>query len=77
MRAGAVPCDDVQFVINDGDAAWQSVPHVHLHVLPRTRGDGLRLFARLLRHPLMPLLGQTERAVLDAQAERLREVLQD
>lgn len=73
QRAGAVPCDDVHFVVNDGPAAFQSVPHVHLHVLPRTRGDGARLFARLLRHPLMPLLGPTPRETLDAQARAIRE----
>jgi histidine triad (HIT) family protein len=26
--------------VNDGRAAGQEVPHVHLHVVPRTEGDG-------------------------------------
>ena len=28
-------------VINDGKAAFQSVSHIHLHVLPRRDGDKL------------------------------------
>lgn len=67
LRA-TIPCDDVHLVLNDGPAASQSVPHVHLHVVPRTRGDGWRLVGRLLRHPLTPLLPATSREVLDAQA---------
>ena len=31
-------------VINTGDAAGQSVPHLHVHVVPRTKGDGLKGF---------------------------------
>jgi bis(5'-adenosyl)-triphosphatase len=29
----------VQFVIQDGVAAGQTVPHVHVHIVPRTPGD--------------------------------------
>ncbi len=71
----ALPCDDVHFVVNDGAAASQSVPHVHLHVLPRRRGDVGRLLLRLVRHPLTPLLGPAPRATLDAQAAAIRAVL--
>jgi diadenosine tetraphosphate (Ap4A) HIT family hydrolase len=77
MRAGAVPCDDAHFVVNDGRAAFQSVPHVHLHVVPRAKGDSWRLLGRLLRHPLTPLLGPTARDVLDAQADAIRTRLQE
>ena len=27
----------------NGPAGWQTVPHVHLHVLPRYQGDGVEL----------------------------------
>jgi histidine triad (HIT) family protein len=30
----------VNILVNDGAAAGQAVPHVHLHVIPRTTGDG-------------------------------------
>ena len=29
--------------LNDGLAAFHSVPHIHLHVLPRRNGDKLSL----------------------------------
>jgi histidine triad (HIT) family protein len=28
--------------INNGEAAGQEIPHVHVHVIPRRRGDGGR-----------------------------------
>ncbi|HVA75074.1 MAG TPA: GNAT family N-acetyltransferase [Acidimicrobiales bacterium] len=38
----ALGCTGTLFALND--IVSQSVPHVHLHVVPRTRGDGLRGF---------------------------------
>lgn len=74
LRA-AVSCDDVHLVLNDGPAASQSVPHVHLHVLPRTRGDAWRLLGRLARHPLTPFLPAASREALDRQAAAIRAAL--
>ena len=34
--------EDFLVLIHDGAAAGQEVPHVHVHVLPRTSGDGGR-----------------------------------
>ena len=31
--------DATNIGVNDGPAAFQSVPHIHLHVLPRRNGD--------------------------------------
>jgi diadenosine tetraphosphate (Ap4A) HIT family hydrolase len=31
--------DGVNIVINDGPAAGQTVPHLHIHVIPRWSGD--------------------------------------
>lgn len=64
LRNSAVPCEGVNFFLADGVAAGQEVFHVHLHVIPRTPGDGFRLKAR----PRTP--GRDE---LDATAERVRE----
>jgi diadenosine tetraphosphate (Ap4A) HIT family hydrolase len=64
LRRSAVPCEGVNFFLADGVAAGQEVFHVHLHVVPRTPGDGFRLKAR----PRSP-----GRADLDATAERIRE----
>ena len=31
---------DFTVVLHDGPLAGQEVPHVHVHVMPRTQGDG-------------------------------------
>jgi len=36
----AVEADATTVGINDGEAAGQEVPHVHVHVIPRFDGDG-------------------------------------
>jgi histidine triad (HIT) family protein len=36
-------CEGVNFFLADGEAAFQDVFHVHLHVIPRFRGDGFGL----------------------------------
>ena len=46
LRNSAVPCEGVNFFLADGVAAGQEVFHVHLHVIPRTPGDGFRLKGR-------------------------------
>ena len=40
-RASGLHADGNNVVINDGKAAFQSVFHIHLHVLPRHSGDKL------------------------------------
>jgi histidine triad (HIT) family protein len=40
LRASGIKCEAVNLIISDGAAAGQEVPHVHLHVIPRFRGDG-------------------------------------
>lgn len=34
-------CEGVSFLVADGEAAGQEVPHAHLHLVPRRKGDGL------------------------------------
>lgn len=63
------------FAINDGPEAQQSVPHVHLHVLPRYRGDGAAFLLRLLRKPLDLALGPAPRERLQADADAIRAAL--
>ena len=33
-------CDGYNIVQNNGEAAGQTVPHFHLHLIPRYKGDG-------------------------------------
>jgi histidine triad (HIT) family protein len=40
-RESGLHADGNNVVINDGRAAFQSVHHIHLHVLPRRNGDKL------------------------------------
>jgi histidine triad (HIT) family protein len=47
----------------------QSVPHLHLHVVPRTKGDGLRGF-------FWPRTKYADDAEMGQYAERLRAVLE-
>tara|TARA_B100001750_G_C15452829_1_gene569894 strand:+ start:834 stop:1271 length:438 start_codon:yes stop_codon:yes gene_type:complete len=32
--------DDCTIIVHDGPAAGQEIPHVHIHVIPRSHGDG-------------------------------------
>ncbi|QLC33238.1 HIT family protein [Halarchaeum sp. CBA1220] len=36
----AVDADGLNVGVNDGEAAGQEVPHVHVHLVPRFEGDG-------------------------------------
>jgi diadenosine tetraphosphate (Ap4A) HIT family hydrolase len=40
--------DATNIGVNDGPAAFQSVPHIHLHVLPRRNGDKLSVAKGML-----------------------------
>ena len=40
---GKLGCDSFNLVVNNGKAAQQLVPHVHLHIVPRKEGDGYRI----------------------------------
>ena len=43
LRRSGLPCEGVNFHLADGAVAGQVIFHVHLHVVPRTRGDGFGL----------------------------------
>lgn len=62
-------------LINDGPVANQHVPHVHLHVIPRRRGDGgVALFNWLTRF-LRRVGLEKRRQQLDRLAAALRTAL--
>lgn len=59
-------------LLNDGPAANQLVPHVHLHIIPREPKDTIRTLGKLALH-LTGLMGFAHRReTLNAQAEQLR-----
>ena len=63
LRRSGLPCAGVNMFLADGEAAFQEVFHVHLHVVPRNPGDGFRIHARWR---------QPDRRELDAAAAQVR-----
>ena len=49
---------DCTIVVHDGPAAGQEIPHVHIHVIPRSKGDGGK--SALAMFPNTPLPGSVE-----------------
>ncbi|MFT4086836.1 MAG: HIT family protein [Gordonia sp. (in: high G+C Gram-positive bacteria)] len=47
-RSSSLAADGVNLALNDGRAAFQTVFHTHLHVVPRHAGDKLRFVAGML-----------------------------
>jgi histidine triad (HIT) family protein len=45
LRRSGLRCEGVNVFLADGEAAFQEVFHLHLHVFPRFEGDGFRLAA--------------------------------
>jgi histidine triad (HIT) family protein len=43
LKMSGVKCEGVNLFLADGEAAFQEVFHIHLHVIPRFRGDGFGL----------------------------------
>ena len=66
LRRSGVRCEGVTLMLADGEAAGQEVWHVHLHVIPRFVGDGVRI-VDVPAHP--------SRAELDEEAVALRTAL--
>lgn len=66
LRRSGLPCAGVNMFLADGEAAFQEVLHVHLHVLPRNPGDGFRIHAQRR---------QPDRPELDATAAQVRQGL--
>jgi histidine triad (HIT) family protein len=66
LRGSGLPCAGVNLFLADGEAAFQEVFHVHLHVIPRNPGDGFRIRAKWRR---------PARTELDSVAGRVRDSL--
>src|SRR5713226_3845839 len=45
IRQSGLRCEGINVFLADGEAAFQDVFHVHLHVFPRYRGDPFRIEA--------------------------------
>lgn len=74
LRASGYGREGINLLINDGPAANQHVPHLHLHLIPRCSGDLPKLIWCLLSR-FLPLGRNRLEASLQLQAEQLRNVL--
>lgn len=71
LRRSSLRCEGINLYLADGEAAGQEVWHVHLHVVPRFRGDGFGL-------RFGPDYGrQPSRERLDEVAATVRQALAD
>ncbi len=66
LRTSGIRCEAVSFYLANGREAGQEVFHVHMHVIPRWRGDGLGLRVRTERGHL------ADRKELDSLAAKIR-----
>ena len=64
IRESGVRCEGVNLFLADGEAAFQDVFHLHLHVFPRFKGDPFKLEADWSVKP--------PRTELDAVATQIR-----
>jgi histidine triad (HIT) family protein len=65
LRRSGVRCEGINLFLADGEAASQTVPHVHLHVMPRFAGDSFKIDADWTARP--------SREELDRVAARVRD----
>ena len=64
LAQSGLRCEGTNLFLADGEAAFQEVFHLHLHVFPRYKGDAFQLVADWSNHP--------PRAELDAVASKIR-----
>lgn len=77
QRRAGLGTDGTHFLLNDGAATNQHIPHVHFHLVPRTGRDSLGFFFRILLH-FTGLFGfRTPAQTLQEHADRIRHQLQE
>ncbi|AZC33224.1 HIT family protein [Pseudomonas sp. 22526] len=50
QRRAGFGVEGTHLIVNDGKATNQHIPHAHLHLVPRQRGDGLGFGMRMFMH---------------------------
>lgn len=75
QRKAGFGIEGTNFLLNDGKAANQTMPHIHLHLIPRKRGDFLKAIPKLALH-VTGLFGiRTKRETLNQQADLIKQHL--
>lgn len=71
LRKSGIRCEGINVWLADGKAAFQEIPHIHIHVIPRFEGDGIRIQAG-------PDYGTTPPdKKMDEQGKKIRKALKD
>ena len=63
LRCSNMRCEGINVLVCDGEVAFQTVFHFHLHVIPRYAGDGWTLKAESQ---------ERERSLLDSDAQAIK-----
>lgn len=63
LRRSGLRCRGINVLLCDGDVAFQTVFHFHLHVIPRHAGDGWTI---------VPAEVERDRSLLDSDAQVIR-----
>ncbi len=66
LRESGLRCEGINLFLADGEAAFQEVPHLHLHVFPRFQGDTFKIDADWDAHPSRDELDAAAAAIRDA-----------
>jgi diadenosine tetraphosphate (Ap4A) HIT family hydrolase len=69
LDRSSIPCEGVNYLVANGDAAEQEIDHLHLHVIPRVADDGISIAT--------PRPDAASREELDAVAEDVRTALDE
>ena len=63
LRRSGMRCEGINVFLRDGEAAFQTVFHFHLHVIPRYAGDGWNI---------LPDEVERQRSLLDSEAQVIK-----
>jgi histidine triad (HIT) family protein len=66
LRRSAMRCEGINVLLCDGEVAFQTVFHFHLHVIPRYTADGWTI---------VPDVPERERSLLDSHAQVIRDAI--
>jgi len=66
LRRSRIACEGINILLCDGEAAFQTVFHFHLHVIPRSADDGWTLLTHKPPERERSLLDSDARAITDA-----------
>ncbi len=63
IRQSGVTCEGINLFLADGEAAFQEVFHLHLHVFPRYKGDSFKIDADWSHQPPREELDRVARQI--------------